>query len=145
MIIVIRFFPDQDVPFWHKAGDGGSGYSWAGWWHALVSAPVGLVLLLGWLWRILMWGFFLFRVSRLDLQLVPTHPDLVGGLQFVGESLRAFLLVSFTISDCRRRRGPPRSKYGHFFFRVQVCHRCSGSRYSAVVRRACRGLRWQAH
>ena len=48
MIIVIRFFPDQDIPFWHKAGDGGSGYSWAGWWHALVSAPVGLVLLLGW-------------------------------------------------------------------------------------------------
>lgn len=98
MIIVIRFFPDQDVPLWHKAGDGGSGYSWAGWWHALVSAPVGLVLLLGWLWRILIWGFFLFRVSRLDLQLVPTHPDLVGGLQFVGESLRAFLLLSFTIS-----------------------------------------------
>ena len=98
MIIVIRFFPDQDVPLWHKAGDGGSGYSWAGWWHALVSAPVGIVLLLGWLWRILIWGLFLFRVSRLELQLVPTHPDLVGGLQFVGESLRAFLLLSFTIS-----------------------------------------------
>ena len=80
IIILIRVFPDQDVPFWHKAGDGGSGYSWAGWWHALVSAPVGLVLLLGWLWRILIWGFFLFRVSRLDLQLVPTHPDLVGGV-----------------------------------------------------------------
>lgn len=56
------------------------------------------MLLLGWLWRILIWGLFLFRVSRLDLQLVPTHPDLVGGLQFVGESLRAFLPVSFTIS-----------------------------------------------
>jgi hypothetical protein len=73
-------------------------YSWAGWWHALVSAPVALVLLLGWLWRIFVWGLFLFRVSRLDLDLVAAHPDLVGGLQFVGMSLRAFLLVGFAIS-----------------------------------------------
>jgi hypothetical protein len=98
MIILMGIFPDQDIPLWHKAGDGGRGYSWAGWWHVLVSAPVALVLLLGWLWRILIWGLFLFRVSRLDLQLVATHPDLVGGLQFVGLSLRAFLLLSFTIS-----------------------------------------------
>jgi hypothetical protein len=98
MIVVMQFFPDQDVPLWHKAGGGATGYSWAGWWHTLVSAPVALVLLLGWLWRISIWGLFLFRVSRLDLQLVATHPDLVGGLQFVGLSLRAFLLVGFTIS-----------------------------------------------
>ena len=98
VIILMRVFPDQDIPFWHKAGDGGRGYSWAGWWHTLVSVPVALVLLLGWLWRIFLWGVFLCRVSRLDLQLVATHPDLVGGLQFVGLSLRAFLLVSFTIS-----------------------------------------------
>jgi len=98
MIILMRVFPDQDIPLWHKAGDSGRGYSWAGWWHALVSAPIFLVLLLGWLWRILIWGLFLFRVSRLDLQLVPAHPDLVGGLQFVGLSLRAFLVLSFAIS-----------------------------------------------
>ncbi len=98
MIILIRVFPDQDIPLWHKAGGGAAGYSWAGWWHALVSAPVALVLLMGWLWRILIWGLFLFRVSRLDLQLIATHPDLVGGLQFVGLSLRAFLLLSLTIS-----------------------------------------------
>lgn len=98
VIILMWVFPDQDIPLWHKAVDGGRGYSWAGWWHALVSVPVALVLLLGWLWRILIWGIFLFRVSRLDLELVPTHPDLVGGLQFVGLSLRAFLLVTFAIS-----------------------------------------------
>jgi hypothetical protein len=98
MIILMRVFPDQDIPLWHKAGDGGRGYSWAGWWHALVSAPVALVLLLGWLWRILIWGLFLFRISRLDLHLVAAHPDLVGGLQFVGLSVRAFLVLSFAIS-----------------------------------------------
>jgi hypothetical protein len=94
----MRVFPDQDIPLWHKAGGGGTGYSWAGWWHALVSAPVALVLLLGWLWRIFLWGLFLCRVSRLDLQLIPAHPDLAGGLQFVGLSLRAFILLSFAIS-----------------------------------------------
>ena len=98
MIVLMQTFPTEDIPFWHMASGGAAGYSWAGWWHTLVSAPVALVLLLGWLWRILIWGLFLFRVSRLDLQLVPTHPDLVGGLQFVGLSLRAFLFLSFTIS-----------------------------------------------
>jgi hypothetical protein len=98
MIVLMHTFPTEDIPPWHKAGGGGAGYSWAGWWHALVSAPVALVLLLGWLWRLLVWGLFLFRVSRLDLQLVAAHPDLVGGLQFVGLSIRAFLLLSFAIS-----------------------------------------------
>jgi hypothetical protein len=97
-IILIQTFPEQDIPPWHKAFGAGMGYSWAGWWHVLVSAPVGLILLLGWLWRIFVWGLFLFRVSRLDLDLVAAHPDLVGGLQFVGLSLRAFLLVGFAIS-----------------------------------------------
>ena len=63
-----------------------------------MSVPIALVLLLGWLWRLLIWGLFLFRVSRLDLHLVAAHPDLVGGLQFVGLSMRAFLLLSFAIS-----------------------------------------------
>ena len=98
MIVLTQTFPTEDIPTWHKARGGGEGYSWAGWWHALVSVPVALVLLLGWLWRIFIWGLFLFRVSRLDLQLVAAHPDLVGGLQFVGLSVRAFLLLSFAIS-----------------------------------------------
>jgi hypothetical protein len=96
MIILMYTFPTEDIPPWHRGG--GAGYSWAGWWHALVSAPVALVLLLGWLWRLLIWGLFLFRASRLDLQLVAAHPDLVGGLQFVSLSVRAFLLLSFAIS-----------------------------------------------
>ena len=36
MIILMQVFPDQDIPLWHKAGGGGTGYSWAGWWHTLV-------------------------------------------------------------------------------------------------------------
>lgn len=72
-------------------------FSWAGWWHVLVSIPIALILLFGWLWRLLLWGLFLWRVSRLDLHLVPAHPDLSGGLQFVGASVRAFPMLCFAL------------------------------------------------
>ena len=36
-----------------------------------------------WLWRLALWCFFLWRVSRLELRLVPTHPDRAGGLGFL--------------------------------------------------------------
>src|SRR5207237_1363837 len=72
-------------------------FSWAGWWHLLVSMPISLILLFGWLWRLFLWNVLLWRVSRLDLQLVPAHPDLSGGLQFVGASLRAFPVLSFAL------------------------------------------------
>jgi len=39
-------------------------------------------ILLRWLWRYLIWCWFLWRASRLDLHLVPTHPDRVAGLGF---------------------------------------------------------------
>jgi hypothetical protein len=115
-IVLTQTFPTQDIPPWHKASGGSEGYSWAGWWHALVSVPVGLVLLLGWLWRIFIWGFFLFRVSRLDLQLVAAHPDLVGGLQFVGLSVRAFLVLAFAISTTVAGGVAQRVLYGTSFF-----------------------------
>jgi hypothetical protein len=39
--------------------------------------------LLRWIWRLALWCFFLWRVSRLELRLVPTHPDRAGGLGFL--------------------------------------------------------------
>ena len=116
-----------------------AGYSWAGWWHALVSAPVALVLLMGWYGGILIWGLFLFRVSRIDLQRIPTHPDLVGGLQFVGLSLRAFLLLSFTISMIAAGGVAHRVLYMETsFFAFKYVIAAVVSHQSAVVRRACR-------
>jgi hypothetical protein len=37
-------------------------------------------LLLRWLWRWLLWGLFVWRVSRLPLALRATHPDRLGGV-----------------------------------------------------------------
>jgi hypothetical protein len=72
--------------------------SLAGWWRALVSQPLFLVLMIGWLWRVLLWARLLRGLSRLDLKLIPAHPDLAGGLGFVGTSIRAFLLLAFALS-----------------------------------------------
>jgi hypothetical protein len=50
----------------------------------LVYLRVGLLvfhfLLFRATWRLALWGWFLWRVSRLDLQLIPGHPDRAGGL-----------------------------------------------------------------
>lgn len=65
----------------------------AGWWYAWVSAPVLQFLLLRWYYRLLVWTLFLWRTSRLDLHLVPTHPDQAAGLGFLTEALYAFGMV----------------------------------------------------
>jgi hypothetical protein len=51
---------------------------------ALVYFRVGVTLfrflLFRWAWKLALWGWFLWRVSRLDLRLIPGHPDRAGGL-----------------------------------------------------------------
>ena len=70
----------------------------AGWWNILVSLPILYFFLLRWVWIYLLWGTFLFRVSRLDLDLTPTHPDRAGGLGFIAWGLASFALVLMAIS-----------------------------------------------
>jgi hypothetical protein len=96
-VILIRVISPETIPEWHMLTKEHLSFSWAGWWHVLVSIPLFLILLLGWLWRLFLWAVLLWRVSRLDLHLVPAHPDLSGGLQFVGSSLRAFPLLCFAL------------------------------------------------
>ena len=58
--------------------------------------PLLLSGLLGWLF--LLWAWFLFRTSRLDLELTPTHPDRAGGLGFLGWGMASFGLVVLAVS-----------------------------------------------
>jgi len=57
--------------------------TWTGQWYWLACMPLFRFLLLRWLWRIALWCFFLWRLSRLDLRLVPIHPDRAGGLGYL--------------------------------------------------------------
>jgi hypothetical protein len=74
--------PRQDLPLavstWRTTADGH--LTPAGWWYSVASFPVFQFLLCRWLARILIWSQLLWRINSLDLQLIPTHPDLAGGL-----------------------------------------------------------------
>jgi len=93
---VIASRPDTALPLWH-------GVIWgnrfvptpAGWWGLLVSLPLLFLLLLGWLWRVALWARFLWLMSRIELRLVPSHPDGAAGLGFLSTSLEAFLPLAF--------------------------------------------------
>jgi hypothetical protein len=77
---------------WQVAGDG---MTMAGWWYLLISLPVMRFLALRWFWRILLWTWFLWRVSRLELRPRPAHPDRAGGLAFLGGAQAAFGVFVF--------------------------------------------------
>ena len=95
---LIFLVPRHILPAWYHGVEGAPmALSLAGWWHSLVTLPLLLVLFLGWLWRMAMWARFLWRVSRLDLQLIPGHPDHSGGLRFVSLCLQRFRLIGFAM------------------------------------------------
>lgn len=81
---------------WQRS-DGPLSLSAAGWWYLLVSAPLILGLILSWLWRIGIWMRFLHLLSRMELRLVPSHPDNAAGLAFVALSPRIFAPLAFAI------------------------------------------------
>jgi hypothetical protein len=76
--------------WWVAAGDGAARLSKAGWWAALVSMPVFQFLMLRWYFRLFIWARFLWQVSRIDLNLEPTHPDGTAGLRFLSLTARAY-------------------------------------------------------
>jgi hypothetical protein len=83
-----------DVPSWYGTPAGGRlNPSAAGWWLGIVSLPMLQFLLLRWYFRLFIWARFLWQVSRIDLRLVPTHPDRAGGLGFLGSLSYAFTPV----------------------------------------------------
>ncbi len=86
-----------EISSWYADSAGGTLHlSRAGWWAALVSLPLAQFLLVRWYFRLFIWGRFLLQVSRMKLNLMPTHPDGMAGLHFLGTSRRAFtqLLVA---------------------------------------------------
>ena len=67
----------------------------AGVWFATVSLPLTQFFLLRWYFRLIIWFRFLWQVSRMDLHIVPTHPDRAGGLSFLGGGTYAFAPLLF--------------------------------------------------
>ena len=99
MAIMFFFTRAVHVSTWYATRtDAGVTPTLAGWWLVLFCAPLLQFLLLRWIWRIFLWFRFLHRISKLDLNLYPTHPDQAGGLGFVGEAQRFFSILLFSYS-----------------------------------------------
>jgi hypothetical protein len=109
LILVAAFAPSffykktemitQGITTWHGISTPtGEVLSLAGWWFGVVSLPLYRVLLFRWLWIIIIWGFFLRKVSKLNLGCVPTHPDTAAGLEFLTHAHIFFGFIGFATS-----------------------------------------------
>jgi hypothetical protein len=89
----------SDELAWANSGDGSAArIGFAAWWFLYVSRPVFTGLLALWAWRLFV-GWRLIRgIAKLDLQLVPSHPDQAGGLGFVQQVSIADAWIVLAIS-----------------------------------------------
>jgi len=92
IMVIWRNYVALDAPTWFATPTAdGSSLSLAGYWYAYVGMPIFQFLLLRWYFRLFIWSRFLWQVSRIELNLVPTHPDRTGGLGFLGGTVYAFI------------------------------------------------------
>jgi hypothetical protein len=94
VLVIWRHYTSLDASTWYASASGaGSELSHAGIWYAYVSLPIFQFLLLRWYFRLFIWMRFLWQVSRIDLALVATHPDQLGGLGFLANTVFAFSVL----------------------------------------------------
>jgi hypothetical protein len=67
----------------------------------LVALPILNFWWLRWMWKIGLWCWYLFRLSRLPLVLMPSHPDATGGLGFISDVQTKFglAILAYGISN----------------------------------------------
>jgi hypothetical protein len=83
------------TPTWYANPGGRWNLTPAGFWYVFVSIPILQFILLRWYIRLFIWFRFLWQVSRINLNLIPTHPDRCAGLAFLGKSAYAFGPILF--------------------------------------------------
>ena len=83
------------APSWYGLPGGRWHLTPAGDWYVFISIPILQFILLRWYLRLFIWFRFLWQVSRIDLNLISTHPDRCGGLAFLGKSAYAFGPILF--------------------------------------------------
>jgi hypothetical protein len=96
ILVVWRQYAALESVTWYAAPSStGSKLTLAGIWLSYVSLPVFQFVLLRWYFRLFIWTRFLWHVSRIDLKLVPTHPDRAGGLFLLSTTVYALVPVLF--------------------------------------------------
>ena len=80
---------------WYAMPGGRWNLTPAGFWYVFVSIPILQFMLLRWYVRLFIWYRFLWKVSRIPLDLIPTHPDRCAGLGFLGSLSYTFGPILF--------------------------------------------------
>ena len=92
MLFVWPRYVALDTATWYATpSTDGSRLSMAGLWYVYLSLPICQFLLLRWYFRLFIWARLLWQLSRIELRLVPTHPDRSGGLGFLTQAIYAFV------------------------------------------------------
>jgi hypothetical protein len=95
ILIVWRHYLALDAVTWYATPSAdGPTLSLAGVWYGYVSLPLFQFILVRWYFRLFIWARFLWQVSRIELSLIPTHPDRLGGLGFLAATVHAFTLLA---------------------------------------------------
>jgi hypothetical protein len=95
ILLVWRQYMALDAVTWYATPSaGGPALSLAGYWYGFVSLPLFQFLLVRWYFRLFIWARLLLQVSRIELSLIPTHPDRLGGLGFLAGTVHAFTLLA---------------------------------------------------
>lgn len=84
-----HFLALESSTWYARIEDGRGTATLAGMWYWWVSNPLFQFLLVRWYYRLFIWARFLWQVSRIELALIPTHPDRNGGLGFLSASAYA--------------------------------------------------------
>jgi hypothetical protein len=92
ILIVWPHYMALDTATWYATPSaGGAKLSLAGMWFGYVSWPIFQFLLWRWYFRLFIWTRFLWQVSRIDLRLMPLHPDRVVGMGYLSKTVYAFI------------------------------------------------------
>lgn len=95
VLVVWRQYIALNTATWYAIPNGeGSHLTLAGIWFGYVSLPLFQFLLCRWYFRLFIWTRFLWQVSRIELSLLPTHPDRLGGLSFLSGQIHAFTVLA---------------------------------------------------
>jgi hypothetical protein len=94
MIIWRQFIALGTATWYATPSTGGTTLTLAGFWYGYLSLPLVQFLMCRWYFRVLIWTRLLWQISRIDLRLLPAHPDRVGGLGFVSNAVYAFAPVA---------------------------------------------------
>ena len=102
LVILAPQFGSDPLPTWHVHGEKLSrNLTAAGYWTFFIAIPFSNYIWMRLIWKIALWIFYLYRVSRMRLELHPTHPDLTGGIGFISEAQGryALFILAFGISN----------------------------------------------